>query len=134
MAYEDLFRLSAHAVVTEAGGRVLLLKARAGSRGWGLPGGALAPGETPDAALRRECQKTLGLAVAIRHLTGVYYQGEHNTHSFIYRCELDHPETIRLGEDHSEWRFFSVEDLAEAQRQRVEECLAYGGVVSSACF
>ncbi|MFC4160839.1 NUDIX domain-containing protein [Chitinimonas lacunae] len=134
MAYEDLFRLSAHAVITEANNRVLLLKARSGDRGWDLPGGALGPGETPDTALRRQCLSTLGLTVAIRHMTGVYYHSRHNSHAFIYRCELLQPESIRLGDEHSEWRFFAVEDLAEAQRRRVEECLSYEGVVASACW
>ncbi len=46
MAFEDLCRLSAHAVITDEAGRVLLLKATYGALSWGLPGGALEPGET----------------------------------------------------------------------------------------
>ncbi len=40
MAFNDTFRLSSHAVITNPDGHVLLLKANYGSFSWGLPGGA----------------------------------------------------------------------------------------------
>jgi ADP-ribose pyrophosphatase YjhB (NUDIX family) len=58
------FAVSAGAIVTDSGGRVLLLKHRfrPGS-GWGLPGGFLEKGEQPDEALRRELREEIGLEV-----------------------------------------------------------------------
>lgn len=41
MAFTDFYRLSAHGVITNASGEVLLLKASYGELSWGLPGGAL---------------------------------------------------------------------------------------------
>jgi 8-oxo-dGTP diphosphatase len=52
MAYNDKFRLSSHAVITDADDNVLLLKANYGNFDFGLPGGALEPGETIHQALR----------------------------------------------------------------------------------
>jgi 8-oxo-dGTP pyrophosphatase MutT (NUDIX family) len=46
MGFDDRYRLSAHAVITDEAGRVLLLQATYGDRRWGLPGGAVDPGET----------------------------------------------------------------------------------------
>lgn len=41
MGFEDSFRLSVHAVITDTWNRVLLLRATYGDGAWGLPGGAL---------------------------------------------------------------------------------------------
>lgn len=60
MAFNDTFRLSCHAVITNDEGKVLLLKANYGNYQWGLPGGALEPGETIHQALIRECLEELG--------------------------------------------------------------------------
>ena len=59
------FAVTAGAIVTDGGGRVLLLKHRfrPGS-GWGLPGGFIERGEQPEEALRRELREEIGLEVA----------------------------------------------------------------------
>ena len=41
MAFQDFYRLSSHAVLTNDAGQVLLLKANYADQAWGLPGGAL---------------------------------------------------------------------------------------------
>lgn len=55
------FRVTAGAVVRDENGRILLLKHvfRKGS-GWGIPGGFLAKGESPEEALRREVREETG--------------------------------------------------------------------------
>lgn len=55
MAFNELFQLSSHAVILNENNQVLLLKANYGNCAWGLPGGALEPGETIHHALIREC-------------------------------------------------------------------------------
>jgi len=58
------FAVSAGAVVTDASGRVLLLKHRfRPGLGWGMPGGFLEKGEQPEEALRRELREEIGLEV-----------------------------------------------------------------------
>lgn len=134
MAFNDRFRLSAHGVFTNEHSEVLLLKATYGSRAFGLPGGALDFGETIEECLVRECHEELGLAVKVKHLTGVYYHGNHQSHVFVFRCELPADGVIRLSSEHSEYRYFPLEELARVQRERVEDCLNFSGVVSSRKF
>ena len=65
MGFDDRYRLSAHAVITDETGRVLLLRATYGDRRWGLPGGAVDPGETLHETVVRECKEELGCDVML---------------------------------------------------------------------
>lgn len=134
MAFEDHYRLSAHAVITNPQGHVLLLKATYGALSWGLPGGALEPGETIHDCVARECREELGHDIAIRHLTGVYYHAACNSHAFIFRCELPHAAEPVLSLEHSQAAFFPIDELGAVQRRRVEDCLHFDGIVASAKF
>ncbi len=134
MAFDDKYRLSSHAVITDAEGQILLLRASYGNKAWGLPGGALEPGETIHDALLRECREELGRDVQVIHLTGVYYHSAYNSQAFIFRCELDSPHNIVLSDEHLEFRYAQVDTLPPVQKQRVQECLAFDGVVKSARF
>ncbi len=88
MAFQDFYRLSSHAVLTNDAGQVLLLKANYADQAWGLPGGALDMGETIHQALLRECQEELGCQVRIDYLSGVYFHSAVTSHTFIFRCHL----------------------------------------------
>ena len=58
------FAVSAGAVITDARGRVLLLKHRfRPGTGWGVPGGFIETGEQPEAGLRRELREEVGLEI-----------------------------------------------------------------------
>jgi 8-oxo-dGTP diphosphatase len=58
------FAVTAGAVVTDARGRVLLLKHRfRPGAGWGMPGGFMEKGEQPGETLRRELREEVGLEV-----------------------------------------------------------------------
>jgi len=151
VAFNDTFRLSSHAVITNAQGQVLLLKANYGNFAWGLPGGALEPGETIHEALVRECQEELGLGVQVNYLSGVYYHSAYQSQAFIFRCELvlselpDGPDVaknvaedeslpIHLSHEHSEFAFHDIDTLSAVQQQRIQDCLNFNGVVMSAKF
>jgi 8-oxo-dGTP pyrophosphatase MutT (NUDIX family) len=129
MAFSDTYRLSAHAVITDDRGRALLLRQSYGDGRWGLPGGSPEKGETMEAALVRECKEELGLDVAIRCLTGVYYHSEFDSHVFIFGCGPIDAASIRLSEEHTEHRFFDLRELGEIQRRRIADCLSYEGTV-----
>nr|WP_206765965.1 NUDIX domain-containing protein [Shewanella sp. DW31] len=146
--------MSSHAVITNAQGQVLLLKANYGNFAWGLPGGALEPGETIHEALVRECQEELGLSVRVNYLSGVYYHSAYQSQAFIFRCELLLPEgpegpdgsevaknvaedeslPIQLSHEHSEFAFHDIDTLSAVQQQRIKDCLNFNGVVMSAKF
>ena len=136
MAFDDTFRLSAHAVLVNAEGKILQLASTSSHDNgrWGLPGGALEPGETIHEAVERECLEELGSPVSIRHLTGVYYHAAYNTQAFIFRGDLPEGAEIHLGPEHSAYRWFALEELTQVQRKRVEDCLSFTGVVVSARF
>ncbi len=134
MAFNDLFRLSAHAVITDAEQHVLLLKQAYGDGRWGLPGGAVEPGETVHATLLRECREELGTAIQIHYLSGVYYHAEFNAHALIFRAALPIDSGIQLSAEHVAWRYVPLEELSAVQRRRVQACLTFDGTVDSACF
>lgn len=59
------FTASVAALVTDEGGRVLLLNHLLRPRsGWGMPGGFIGHGEQPEAALRRELREETGLELS----------------------------------------------------------------------
>ncbi|OBS08568.1 NUDIX hydrolase [Acidihalobacter prosperus] len=134
MAFEDFYRLSAHAVITDDAGRILMLKADYAERHWGLPGGAVDPGETLIETLIRECREELGCEIEVAYLSGIYYHGAVNSHSAIYRASLRLPARIVLSEEHSEWGYFTLDTLRPVQRARVEDCLNFSGKVAYAAY
>lgn len=134
MAFEDTFRLSVHAAIFDQDQKVLQLKQTYGNLSWGLPGGAIEPGETIHETLLRECREELGIEIEISNLTGVYYHKHFNSHVFIFRCQLPHNPELTLSSEHSEFRYFSLEELSAVQRRRIEDCLSFDGFVKSAKF
>lgn len=134
MAFDDKFRLSSHAVITNSDSRVLLLKASYGDGNWGLPGGALDCGETIHEALIRECREELGCEIQVDYLSGVYFHSAFNSQAFIFRCRLNSEYEIQLSNEHSEFKFCSLDQMSKLQRKRVEDCLSYSGVTVSAKF
>ncbi len=134
MGFNDTFRMSSHAVITNHKNELLQLKATYGSLGWGLPGGALDPGESIFEALHRECFEEIGVKVTLISLTGSYYHSTLNSHAFIFRCTLSEDAKIILSEEHSEFRYFALDELNPVQRQRVDHCLNFSGDIQSGCF
>jgi len=134
MAFEDTFRLSSHAVILNDKQEILLLKATYGELSWGLPGGALEPGETIHEALERECYEETRLKFDSLTLTGVYYHRKFNSQAFIFRCNPSNLGAIALSSEHSEYKFFPLDTLGEVQKIRVSDCLNYAGEVISRKF
>jgi 8-oxo-dGTP pyrophosphatase MutT (NUDIX family) len=134
VGFEDRYRLSAHAVITDDEGRVLLVHATYGDRAWGLPGGAVDPGETLHETLVRECREELGCDVRILYLSGIYYHASIEAHVAIFRCQLPIEAPLTLSDEHSSWRYVEVSELTAVQRKRVEDCLTFNGLVQSCRF
>jgi len=134
MAFQDTYRLSAHAVITNDGQQVLQLRATYDGGQWGLPGGALEPGETIHEAIVRECLEELGCKVKVAYMSGMYYHRVYNSHACIFRCSLPVDAEIQLSPEHSEYRYFALGELSPVQCQRVEDCLNFDGIVKSASF
>ena len=134
MSFQDLYRLSSHAVIVNKNNQVLLLKATYANCAWGLPGGALDMGETIHQALLRECLEELDCPVTIEYLSGVYYHSTMTSHVFIFKCLLDDKLDIQVSSEHSEFKWFNLDELSPVQRIRVDDCLNYNGYVHSRSF
>ena len=112
MAFDDVYRLSVHAVITNDERQVLQLKATYYGGRWGLPGGALEPGETVHQALFRECREELGCQVSVQYMSGMYYHQAYNSHACIFRCQLPAGAEIQLSPEHSAHRYFPLDELS----------------------
>jgi 8-oxo-dGTP diphosphatase len=134
MAFDDQFRLSVHAVITNGDDKVLQLKSTYDGERWGLPGGALEPGETIHDALIRECQEELNATINILYMSGMYFHKAYNSHACIFKCEILDSKNIKLSAEHSEYKYFSLEELSAIQRHRVLDCLQFDGKIKSAKF
>lgn len=134
MSFDDFFRISSHAVILNEKNEVLQLKHTYGDHSWGLPGGALDKGETIEDALIRECREEMGVDPIVHYLSGVYYHAHFNSHACLFKCSLPENFAIKLSDEHSDFRFFALDELSPVQLQRVQECIAYSGKASYASF
>lgn len=134
MGFDTTYRFSVHAAVFNAKGEVLLLKQTYSDRRWGLPGGGVEVGETIYQAIKRECHEELGVEIEIEAFTGLYYHKEFNAQVGIFRCKLPDGGSICLSEEHSEYAYFALDGLSEAQRIRVSDAYRNHGNISTAAF
>lgn len=95
----------------EHAGRVAL--ARNEREEWELPGGRLEAGEEPEDAVVREVREELGLAVRARELVDAWTYAPDGTTVVIvvYACELLGAPELTRSHEHSDVRWFAVEDV-----------------------
>ena len=134
MGFHDFYRMSSHAVICNEKNEILLLKATYADHAWGLPGGGLDVGETIHEALIRECHEEIGCEILVDYLSGVYFHSAVNSHAFIFKCQLPTSAEIKLSDEHSEYRWFSIDELSAVQKVRIEDCLNFNGTVQSRAF
>lgn len=96
------------AAVVLRGGKVLLTRRMKGvhlADLWEFPGGKLEPGESPEAAVVRECHEELGVEVRVRDIMDVTfhrYPGK-DVLLLFYECELVRGEIQHLGVADHAW-------------------------------
>lgn len=132
--FHDTFRFGAHSIILNSEGHVLLLKRTYGNKGWSTPGGSVEPGETIHEALLRECHEELGVQVQNVVLTGFYYHSIVNSQVAMFRCTIPEEMKITLSAEHSEYKWFPLEELGEVQRIRALDAIEYSGKVISRSF
>jgi 8-oxo-dGTP pyrophosphatase MutT (NUDIX family) len=124
------------AIIPNDAGEVLLQR-RSDNGQWGLPGGAIDPGEEPAEAVVREVHEETGLLVQPTRIVGVY--GGHDlmltypngdqiaTISILFRCQVTGGQ-LRLDNDETlELRYFPLHQLPTPfmahHRPRIERAL-----------
>jgi 8-oxo-dGTP diphosphatase len=127
---EPRFTVTAGAVVTDEGGRVLLLEHffRTGS-GWGIPGGFMEKGEQPEETLRRELREEIGLELESAEIAFVRTLKGPQQVEIIFRCRPRGPLGRRNREIKSaDW--YALDQLPPAlsrdQREIISRALANG--------
>jgi 8-oxo-dGTP pyrophosphatase MutT (NUDIX family) len=82
-------RMGAAAAIFDAAGSILLVHHTYGPLNWELPGGASEAGESIVETALRELREETGLEAEAESLTGIYYDGEHDAHHYVFRCRAD---------------------------------------------
>jgi ADP-ribose pyrophosphatase YjhB (NUDIX family) len=113
MGFDDRYRVSAHAVVMDDRGRILLLKPSYGDGRWGLPGGSAEPGEHLLDTLQREMVEELGCVLEVERLVGMFVQPEFDAHVAIFRGALPSDTEIVLSDEHVMAQWFEPDVLGD---------------------
>lgn len=109
---------AATGLVLDGRGRILLVlrNKEPGKNQWGLPGGFVETGESPEQAARRELEEEAGIKASGATLIDVIYQES----DFYRSCLLiigyhfmRHEGEIRAGDDAEEVRFFDPGELPD---------------------
>ena len=107
------------AVIPDAAGNVLLLRARYAGR-WQLPGGVVHGGEDPRSGVVRECAEELGLPVRVERLTGIYADRLGPELAFCFRC-APLAGTPVLSPEHEAFRYVAPDRSAPRLRQMIQD-------------
>lgn len=108
---EARFTVTTGAVITDAQGRVLLLRHRFRPGGaWGIPGGFLQPGEQPEGGLRRELQEEVGLEIAQAEIAFIRTLECYQQVEIIFRCRV-HGDAVPRALEIQQAKWFALADL-----------------------
>lgn len=123
-------RLTVEAVVTDARGRVLLVRQGRTRHDWELPGGKVRKEESLLAALHREVEEETEIAIVPTRLIGVYFirDAAELFHNFVFACDArnttkPHPNPPEI----AECGFFATDQLPKPIRAFTRERIADAG-------
>jgi 8-oxo-dGTP diphosphatase len=124
------FSVTAGAVITDARGRVLLLKHRfRPGTGWGMPGGFMEAGEQPEEALRRELREEVSLEVEKLQLFTVRAFKRPMQVELVFTAEaIGDPDQLSFEIQKAAWfsRDELPDELPKDQAQLIERALKDG--------
>ena len=113
--------VGAAVLVLDHENRLLMMK-RSDIGYWGIPGGAMEPGESAETTVRRETLEETNLEIGEMSLFGVfsgpelYYKypnGDEVYNVSIVYVSYDWRGEIKLNGEHSEWNWFAAADIPE---------------------
>ena len=119
IGHTPILTVGAVVLIVDEQNRLLLMK-RSDSGSWGLPGGAVEPGEVVEDAARREAFEESGLKVGEMSLIGVfsgpecYYKypnGDEVYNITIAYLSNEVTGDVHLNGEHTEWDWFASADI-----------------------
>jgi ADP-ribose pyrophosphatase YjhB (NUDIX family) len=122
VGHRPLLMVGAATLIVDEQNRLLLMK-RSDSGCWGPPGGAVELGEVVETAARREVREETNLELGEMSLFGVfsglelfyvYPNGDEVYNVTIVYLTRDWRGEVRLNGEHTDWRWFALEDIPEA--------------------
>ena len=121
VGHASILTVGAVVLIVDEQNRLLMLK-RSDNKSWGLPGGAVEPGELVEDAALRETLEESGLQVDEMSLFGVfsgpecYYKypnGDEVYNVTIVYLSHDVSGDICLNDEHTEWRWFTCSEIPD---------------------
>ena len=121
IGHRPILMVGAAILVLDRQDRLLMMK-RSDSGYWGIPGGALDPGEVVEDAARRETLEEANLIVGEMSLFGVfsgpelYYKypnGDEVYNVTILYLSRDWSGEVKLNDEHVEWCWFAAHDIPD---------------------
>jgi ADP-ribose pyrophosphatase YjhB (NUDIX family) len=121
IGHRPIMMVGAAILVIDKQNRLLLMK-RSDSGCWGLPGGAVEPGEMVENAAKRETLEETGLEICDMSLFGVfsgpelYYKypnGDEVYNVTIIYLSNGWRGDVKVNDEHTEWRWFEVGQILE---------------------
>jgi 8-oxo-dGTP diphosphatase len=122
--------LATAVVIHEDGLRALLHK-REDFRVWGLPGGNLKVGETPEEAAIRETFEETGYHIRITELVGEYHRPQFRDLRFVYRGQVVGGFPLEGGPETLAVSWFPLDDLPKILAPSVRAMVRDGFVWDS---
>ncbi|NTU55512.1 MAG: NUDIX domain-containing protein, partial [Anaerolineales bacterium] len=114
-----LFQVFAAAVILDPQGRILLVKLTYQRiHPWGLPGGSLEYGETPEEGIRREVREETGWEIEIERLLFVKTWTPDRI-GLYYVCRILDGE-FQPSDEVSEFGYFGLKDLPDVRPLDIE--------------
>ena len=119
VGHRPILLVGAAILILDKQDRLLLMK-RSDIGCWGIPGGAMEPGEVVEEAAKREALEETNLEIGQMSLFGVfsgpelYYKypnGDEVYNVSIVYLSRDWRGEIKLNEEHSQWKWFAACDI-----------------------
>jgi 8-oxo-dGTP pyrophosphatase MutT (NUDIX family) len=121
IGHRPILMVGAAILVLDSQDRLLMLR-RSDTGLWGIPGGATEPGEVVEEAAKRETLEEANLEIVEMSLFGVfsgpalYYKypnGDEVHNVTVMYLSRNWLGEIKLNDEHTEWRWFSANEIPE---------------------